>query len=184
MTIRPATPADLERIVRIRNANWSDYPMTVSELERLDAVYAKRERFVLEVDGEVVAHALLEPGDGESMLSVELDVLPERQARGLGAAFWVWLEARVARFSKLRVAVPESHERPLEWHTGMTGVPRAHRGRGLAVALKWRVIALARERGILELHTNNDSLNAAMLEVNRQLGYRRVSGVVQLERHG
>jgi GNAT superfamily N-acetyltransferase len=73
-------------------------------------------------------------------------------------------------------------DRPLEWHTGMTGVLRAHRGRGLAMALKRRVIALARACGIRELHTNNDSSNAPMLEVNRKLGYRRCSGVIQLER--
>jgi mycothiol synthase len=72
-------------------------------------------------------------------------------------------------------------DRPLEWHTGMTGVLTPHRGRGLAVALKARVIELAQSVGITELHTNNDSTNAAMLSVNRKLGYERESGVIQMK---
>jgi GNAT superfamily N-acetyltransferase len=71
---------------------------------------------------------------------------------------------------------------PLEWHTGMTGVLREHRARGLAVALKVRVIELARASGIQALHTNNAGTNAGILAVNARLGYVRKAAQIQLQK--
>jgi mycothiol synthase len=71
---------------------------------------------------------------------------------------------------------------PLEWHTGMTGVLREHRGRGLALTLKVRAIELARECGVSILHTNNASANAGMLAVNKRLGYVKDAAQIQLEK--
>ena len=64
----------------------------------------------------------------------------------------------------------------------MTGVLREHRGYGLAVALKVRVIKLAHASGIRELHTNNASTNAGILAVNARLGYVREATQIQLKK--
>lgn len=56
-------------------------------------------------------------------------------------------------------------------YTFMTGVLRAHRGHGLALALKLRAIGVLKERGIGRFGTTNDKDNVPMLAVNRKLGY-------------
>lgn len=56
--------------------------------------------------------------------------------------------------------------------SGGTGTRRAHRGRGLAKAAKAHSLHLARAAGYTEAFTNNDDGNAAMLAVNRWLGYQ------------
>jgi mycothiol synthase len=61
-----------------------------------------------------------------------------------------------------------------------TGVRPAMRGRGIATALKLRVITSARERGVTTLHSTTG--NPAMLKVNERLGYRRTSTEVRLVR--
>jgi GNAT superfamily N-acetyltransferase len=65
----------------------------------------------------------------------------------------------------------------------MTGVDRAYRGRGIAQALKLLVIRLARRLGASYVRTNNDSLNAAILAINRRLGYRPLPGYFRLIKH-
>lgn len=54
---------------------------------------------------------------------------------------------------------------------GGTGVLREHRGRGIATLMKRRSLALAAEMGITRILTENDEANAAMLAINRKLGY-------------
>jgi GNAT superfamily N-acetyltransferase len=53
-----------------------------------------------------------------------------------------------------------------------TGTMRAHRGRGLALAVKLASIDWAARNGIVQLATRNDEENAPMLAINRKLGYR------------
>jgi GNAT superfamily N-acetyltransferase len=55
---------------------------------------------------------------------------------------------------------------------GFTGTLRDYRGRGLARLAKLASIAWLRDRGVRTLVTQNDETNAAMLAVNRRLGYR------------
>lgn len=62
-----------------------------------------------------------------------------------------------------------------------TGVLPEYRGRGLATALKLHAIRLARRLGAGSVRTNNDSLNAPMLAVNRSLGYGPEPGLYHLE---
>jgi GNAT superfamily N-acetyltransferase len=52
-----------------------------------------------------------------------------------------------------------------------TGVLREWRGRGIATALKAEALARAKVRGLTRLDTHNHRDNAAMLAVNRRLGY-------------
>jgi GNAT superfamily N-acetyltransferase len=54
----------------------------------------------------------------------------------------------------------------------MTGVVRDWRGRGLARWLKLHTIRCAFERGAPEIRTFNDSVNEAILALNRSLGFR------------
>ncbi len=55
--------------------------------------------------------------------------------------------------------------------TGLTGVLREYRGRGIATALKVQVLGWAKEAGILGTRTWNAEQNAGMRGINRQLGF-------------
>jgi GNAT superfamily N-acetyltransferase len=61
-----------------------------------------------------------------------------------------------------------------------TGVRPALRGRGIATAMKRRVIVAARERGVTTLRSSTG--NPAMVKVNERLGYRRTTTEVRLVR--
>lgn len=56
-------------------------------------------------------------------------------------------------------------------YTGLTGVKRAYRHRGIALALKLRGIAYAKAHGRSIIKTWNESNNRAMLSINEALGY-------------
>ncbi len=55
--------------------------------------------------------------------------------------------------------------------TGLTGVRRSHRRRGIALALKLRAVAYAREHGHPTIRTENETNNRAMLSINEALGF-------------
>jgi mycothiol synthase len=63
-----------------------------------------------------------------------------------------------------------------DFTNNLTGVKRAYRHRGIALALKLRAIAYARQQGGTFIKTWNDSPNDAMLAINMQLGYVRKAG--------
>lgn len=56
-------------------------------------------------------------------------------------------------------------------YTNFTGVSRAERGKGLALAMKLRALRELRARGVKLFGTTNDESNAAMRGINRRLGY-------------
>lgn len=56
------------------------------------------------------------------------------------------------------------------------------RGRGLALPLKLHAIRRAQEAGLQVMRTNNHSLNAPMLAVNRKLGFQSKSGRYEMHR--
>ena len=58
-------------------------------------------------------------------------------------------------------------------HTGLTGVLRAYRGKGVALALKVKGAMFARELGAPEINTWNESNNVGMLHINERLGFVR-----------
>jgi GNAT superfamily N-acetyltransferase len=66
-----------------------------------------------------------------------------------------------------------------------TGTQRDYRGRGLGLAVKLASIHWASAHGITQIATRNDETNAAMLAINRRLGYvpggRRVEYLKELE---
>jgi GNAT superfamily N-acetyltransferase len=61
-----------------------------------------------------------------------------------------------------------------------TGVDRAYRGRGIALALKVKAINWAKSTGAAYMRTNNHSVNAPMLAVNEKLGYQPQPGRLQV----
>jgi GNAT superfamily N-acetyltransferase len=63
---------------------------------------------------------------------------------------------------------------------GFTGTRRAFRGRGYATAAKLGSIRYLAGRGVTALWTGNDEGNAAMLAVNRRLGYEPAVRAVEL----
>jgi GNAT superfamily N-acetyltransferase len=67
-------------------------------------------------------------------------------------------------------------------HQDDTGVSREHRGRGIATALKLKVIEFAKKNGYRTIKTWNDSTNAPMLAVNTKLGFKRQVGWIMMEK--
>lgn len=63
--------------------------------------------------------------------------------------------------------------------TGFTGVLREFRGRGLARALKLETLVQAAALGVEAVETDNDSENAPIIHLNRDLGYREITGVLE-----
>ncbi|WP_152391869.1 GNAT family N-acetyltransferase [Paenibacillus guangzhouensis] len=68
-------------------------------------------------------------------------------------------------------------------YNSFTGVDAAYRGQGIARALKIQSIREAIKRGYRYIRTNNDSLNAPMLRINRSLGYQPVPGYYMMTRN-
>jgi mycothiol synthase len=63
-------------------------------------------------------------------------------------------------------------------YTGLTGVLREYRRRGIATALKVKAISIAKEAGVKNIRTDNNATNP-MLVLNKQLGFK--PGVAWLE---
>ncbi len=65
---------------------------------------------------------------------------------------------------------------------GDTGVLSSHRRRGIARVLKMLVTRYAAQQGIPYVHTDNRADNAAMLAINRELGFKPGEVMVVLEK--
>lgn len=67
-------------------------------------------------------------------------------------------------------------------YTSSTGVLRAHRGRGLAMALKLQSLRFLRDCGCTEVRAHNDTANPPILRLNKTLGYRQLPGWISWEK--
>ena len=59
-------------------------------------------------------------------------------------------------------------------YTGLTGVKREHRAKGLATALKVVALNYAASVGAKQIFTDNDTNNVEMIAINDKLGFRRL----------
>ncbi len=59
------------------------------------------------------------------------------------------------------------------WDTGLTGVLKEYRGKGVATALKVISLRYAKEKGCPFVKTWNDTTNVGMLHINERLGFER-----------
>lgn len=66
--------------------------------------------------------------------------------------------------------------------TSFTATSKAVRGRGIARALKYETIAQAINLGYERVRTNNDGVNEPILHINREMGYRLVTPIIELHR--
>ncbi len=66
-------------------------------------------------------------------------------------------------------------------NTGLTGVVRSHRRRGIATALKVQAIEYARRHGAEEIDTDNEE-NNPMFQLNLQLGFQPQPAFVDFEK--
>ncbi len=115
----------------------------------------------IEADADVPTSTPVRTGDLERWRERNLGPLALREL-----SFVALADGEVVGFATLGECVPGTGE---HW---MTGVKRAWRGRGIAVALKQSQIAAARAAGLERLRTQNDLANAPMRRVNEKLGYR------------
>lgn len=73
--------------------------------------------------------------------------------------------------------------RPERVDTGLTGTLSDYRRRSIALALKLRSLAWAREQGVTSVRTTNASTNAGMLAINDRLGFQRRPAWIHFVRH-
>lgn len=66
--------------------------------------------------------------------------------------------------------------------TGLTGVLRSHRRRGIALAMKLRAIEYARSVAAPEIRTWNATTNEGMLSINIRLGFVRQPAWIEFEK--
>jgi mycothiol synthase len=114
----------------------------------------------LEADPDIPSATPIRTGDLERWYERHLGPLAIRDL-----SFVALAGDEIVGFAILGECVPGVGE---HW---MTGVKRAWRGRGVAVALKQAQIAAARAAGLERLRTQNDLANAPMRRVNEKLGY-------------
>jgi GNAT superfamily N-acetyltransferase len=114
----------------------------------------------LEADADIPSGEPIESGTFERWRDWNLDGLTLRDL-----SFVAIEDGTVVGFAILRHNGEGSAEH------AMTGVARAARGRGVALALKQMQIARAKAAGVVELRTQNDLGNAPMRRVNEKLGF-------------
>jgi GNAT superfamily N-acetyltransferase len=95
----------------------------------------------------------------------------------LDASLAAYVDGELAALTMLRVDRPSRRAQ-----NNLTGTRRAYRGRGLARLLKTHSLHRAAQAGATIAFTDNDETNTAMLNVNRELGYRHSTRRVEWER--
>jgi GNAT superfamily N-acetyltransferase len=159
-SLDPATvaPGELEALAAAKAAEGFALAPFADFADRPEELYV--------VDAEA---SLDEPND-EQITDLRFDDWLERNWRdpdlALEGSFAVLHDGRPVAITEVIVDLAGRRAA-----NGFTGTLRAYRGRGLARLAKLASIAWLREQGVDRLVTTNDETNAAMLAVNRRLGY-------------
>ena len=90
------------------------------------------------------------------------------------AVFVALANGEVAGYAKLAL----DKDRTDRAYHDLTGVKRAHRGRGIAASLKRTQIAWAKANGYTSLQTSNEVRNEPIRRLNERHGYVLEPGVV------
>lgn len=98
-------------------------------------------------------------------------------AADMEASLAAYVDGELAALTMLRVDRPSGRAQ-----NNLTATRRPFRGRGLARLIKSHSLHRAAEAGATVAFTGNDETNAAMLAVNRSLGYRHSSRWLEWER--
>lgn len=91
-----------------------------------------------------------------------------------------WVIAAWAGASPVGLTV--GHVMGTEVYSFFTGVVPHLRGKGVGLALKRRLIAVAREEGVVRMRTTNLEDNMAAIRLNAAIGFRRVPGSIELRK--
>ncbi|MBI1335127.1 MAG: GNAT family N-acetyltransferase [Armatimonadetes bacterium] len=91
--------------------------------------------------------------------------------------FFAWQDGRLVGFTG--AYIDQASGRVDQW---LTAVRRDARGQKIAVALKIRQIIAAKQAGLKEIQTDNDSRNTPMLAINERLGFVRQPAVLSMRR--
>ena len=121
------------------------------------------------------------PGEEDTDVG-SLDEWLDRDMRGSGdrpeAVFAAVEDGEVLGYAKLAFSTERTD---LAYHD-LTGVKRAHRGRGVASVLKATQIAWAKASGYEKLQTSNEVRNAPIRHLNQKHGYVLEPGTVIVRR--
>ena len=91
---------------------------------------------------------------------------------------WLAMEGdRIVGYSRLYPSKVD----PEFWRTGMSGVVRSHRRRGIVTVLKVIGASTAKARGARRIQTENNDINP-MLNVNLRMGYRESYRALMMEK--
>ena len=93
------------------------------------------------------------------------------------ASLAAYVDGELAALTMIRVDRPTGRA-----HNNLAGTLRRYRGRGLATLVKSHSLRRTAELGVTNAITDNDETNAAMLAVNRKLGYRPFARRLEWER--
>ena len=83
----------------------------------------------------------------------------------------------IGRIDLLLSCIWLSLSNPDKLYTGLTGVRRAYRRRGIATALKTQAIAWAKTQGASYLETDNEE-NNPMYQLNLALGFQPIPALL------